>query len=82
VREVSGEELPLPEITGWIRAVKERFQAGERDGVEGNGHSHLRVGLPYLLETEKNRRAVMREYLSIVSAALDLGIIPGAILRM
>ena len=28
------------------------------------------------LKLKKNRRVVMREYLSIVSAALDLGIIP------
>jgi len=34
---MSGEELPLPEITGWIRAVKEDFKLVKEMGLKETG---------------------------------------------
>jgi isopropylmalate/homocitrate/citramalate synthase len=65
-----------PEITGWIRAAKEDFRLVREIGLKETGILTSVSDYHTFLKLKKNRRVVMREYLSIVSAALDLGIIP------
>jgi isopropylmalate/homocitrate/citramalate synthase len=65
-----------PEITGWIRAVKEDFRLVKEMGLRETGILTSVSDYHIFLKLKKNRRVVLREYLSIVSAALDLGIIP------
>lgn len=65
-----------PEITGWIRAVKEDFKLVKEMGLKETGILTSVSDYHIFLKLKKNRRVVLREFLSIVSAALDLGIIP------
>lgn len=65
-----------PEITGWIRAVKDDFKLVKEMGLKETGILTSVSDYHIFLKLKKNRRVVLREYLSIVSAALDLGIIP------
>ncbi|MGB9627082.1 MAG: triose-phosphate isomerase [Thermodesulfobacteriota bacterium] len=65
-----------PEITGWIRAQKEDFKLVKEMGLKETGILTSVSDYHIFLKLKKNRRVVLREYLSIVSAALDLGIIP------
>ncbi len=65
-----------PEITGWIRAVKEDFKLVKEMGLKETGILTSVSDYHIFLKLKKNRRVVLREYLSVVSAALDLGIIP------
>jgi isopropylmalate/homocitrate/citramalate synthase len=66
----------FPEITGWIRATKDDFKLVKEMGLKETGILASVSDYHIFLKLKKNRRAVLREYLSIVSAALDLGIIP------
>ena len=65
-----------PEITGWIRATKDDFKLVKEMGLKETGILSSVSDYHIFLKLKKNRRVVLREYLSIVSAALDLGIIP------
>ncbi|OGP88466.1 MAG: histone-lysine N-methyltransferase [Deltaproteobacteria bacterium RBG_16_48_10] len=65
-----------PEITGWIRAVKEDFKLVKEMGLKETGILTSVSDYHIFLKLRKNRRVVLREYLAIVSAALDLGITP------
>jgi isopropylmalate/homocitrate/citramalate synthase len=65
-----------PEITGWIRASKEDFKLVKEMGLKETGILTSVSDYHIFLKLKKNRRSVLREYLSIASAALDLGIIP------
>ncbi len=65
-----------PEITGWIRAQKEDFKLVKEMGLKETGILTSVSDYHIFLKLKKNRRVVLREYLSIVSSALDLGIIP------
>ncbi len=66
----------FPEITGWIRAVKEDFQIVKEAGLKETGiltscsdyHIFLKLGM--------TRREAADKYLDIVSKALESGIIP------
>jgi isopropylmalate/homocitrate/citramalate synthase len=66
----------FPEITGWIRATKEDFKLVKEMGLKETGILSSVSDYHIFLKLKKNRRVVLREYLSIVSAALDLGIVP------
>jgi citrate (Re)-synthase len=76
VRKCQERNYRYPEITGWIRAVKEDFKLVKEMGLKETGILTSVSDYHIFLKLKKNRRAVMREYLTIVSAALDLGIIP------
>jgi isopropylmalate/homocitrate/citramalate synthase len=76
VRRCQERNYPYPEITGWIRAVKEDFKLVKEMGLKETGILTSVSDYHIFLKLKKNRRAVMREYLSIASASLDLGIIP------
>lgn len=65
-----------PEITGWIRANKEDFKLVKEMGLKETGILTSVSDYHIFLKLRKNRRVVLREYLSIVSSALDLGIVP------
>jgi isopropylmalate/homocitrate/citramalate synthase len=65
-----------PEVTGWIRASKEDFKLVKEMGLRETGILTSVSDYHIFLKLRKNRRVVLREYLSIVSAALDLGITP------
>ena len=65
-----------PEITAWIRAVKEDFKLVKAMGIKETGiltsvsdyHIYLKLG--------KKRREAFRDYLSVVEAALAEGVVP------
>ena len=76
VRKCQEKNYRYPEITGWIRAVKEDFKLVKEMGLKETGILTSVSDYHIFLKLKKNRRVVMREYLSIVSAALDLGIVP------
>ena len=65
-----------PEITGWIRATKEDFKLVKEMGLKETGILSSVSDYHIFLKLKKNRRVVLREYLSIVAAAMDLGITP------
>ena len=76
VRKCQERNYRYPEITGWIRAAKEDFKLVKEMGLKETGILTSVSDYHIFLKLKKNRRVVMREYLAIVSAALDLGIIP------
>jgi isopropylmalate/homocitrate/citramalate synthase len=76
VRRCQEKGHQYPEITGWIRAVKEDFKLVKEMGLKETGILTSVSDYHIFLKLKKNRRVVLREYLSIVSAALDLGITP------
>jgi isopropylmalate/homocitrate/citramalate synthase len=76
LRRCQERNYRYPEITGWIRAVKEDFKMVKEMGLKETGILTSVSDYHIFLKLKKNRRVVMREYLSIVSAALDLGITP------
>ncbi len=76
VRRCQERNYRYPEITGWIRAVKEDFKLVKEMGLKETGILTSVSDYHIFLKLKKNRRAVLREYLSIVSAALELGITP------
>lgn len=65
-----------PEITGWIRAVKEDFQLVKSMGLKETGiltsvsdyHIFLKLGM--------TRKKAVEKYRAIVEAALEAGIVP------
>lgn len=76
LRRCQERSYRYPEITGWIRAVKEDFKMVKEMGLKETGILTSVSDYHIFLKLKKNRRVVLREYLSIVSAALDLGITP------
>ena len=76
VAQCLGRRYRYPEITGWIRAVKEDFKLVKGMGLKETGILTSVSDYHIFLKLKKTRRAVLREYLSIVSAALDLGVVP------
>jgi isopropylmalate/homocitrate/citramalate synthase len=76
VKRCQERSYRYPEITGWIRAVKEDFRLVKEMGLKETGILTSVSDYHIFLKLKKNRRVVLREYLSIVSAALDLGIVP------
>jgi len=65
-----------PEITAWIRAVKDDFKLVKNMGIKETGiltsvsdyHLYMKLG--------KKRREAFRDYMSVVEAALEEGVIP------
>ncbi len=76
VRRCQERNYRYPEITGWIRAVKEDFKLVKEMGLKETGILTSVSDYHIFLKLKKNRRVALREYLSIVSSALELGIIP------
>lgn len=65
-----------PEITGWIRAVAGDLLLVKEMGLPETGILTSVSDYHIFLKLKWNRRRALEEYLAIVKAALDLGIIP------
>ena len=66
----------FPEITGWIRAVKKDFQLVKDMGLKETGILTSISDFHIYLKLHKNRHQAIEDYLAIVRAALDKGVIP------
>lgn len=67
---------PYPEITGWIRANKKDLKLVKEFGLKETGILTSVSDYHIFLKLGKKRRQVFDEYLEIVEAALEAGIIP------
>lgn len=65
-----------PEITGWIRANKKDFQLVKDMGLKETGILTSISDFHIYLKLNKNRHQAIEDYLTIVRAALEMGIIP------
>ena len=65
-----------PEITGWIRARPEDLRLVKEMGLKETGILTSASDYHIYLKLGKDRAKAMEDYLSIVKAALDLGITP------
>lgn len=65
-----------PQITSWIRAKKEDFQLVKDMGIKETGILVSCSDYHIFKKLKMNRSQAMEQYLSIVSAALDAGIVP------
>lgn len=65
-----------PEVTGWIRARKEDFQLVREVGLKETGILTSCSDYHIFLKFKKTRQQVLREYLDVVRAALEIGIVP------
>jgi isopropylmalate/homocitrate/citramalate synthase len=65
-----------PEITGWIRAVASDLLLVKEMGLPETGILTSVSDYHIFLKLKWNRRKALEEYLAIVKAALDLGIVP------
>ncbi len=66
----------FPEVTSWIRANAEDFKLVKAIGLKETGILTSVSDYHIYLKLKKNRRKVMDDYLAIVKAALDEGIVP------
>ncbi len=65
-----------PEITGWIRAKAEDLKLVKEMGLRETGILTSCSDYHIFLKLKKTRRQALQDYLAIVKAALELGIIP------
>lgn len=68
--------LKFPEITAWIRAKKEDFKIVKEMKLKETGILTSCSDYHIFLKLKKSRRQAMEDYLDIVKAALDEGILP------
>lgn len=66
----------FPEITGWIRAVKEDFSLVKQFELKETGILTSASDYHIYLKLKLDRKKVLEKYLSVVDCALDAGIIP------
>ncbi len=66
----------FPEVTGWIRAKKDDLQLVKEMELEETGILTSASDYHIFLKLKKSRKEAMDGYLSIVRAALELGIRP------
>ena len=65
-----------PEITSWIRAVKDDFQLVKAMGLKETGILASCSDYHIFKKLKMTRRQAMEQFLSIIKAALEIGIIP------
>ena len=63
-----------PEITGWIRAVKEDFKLVKEMGLKETGILTSVSDYHIYLKLKKDRLKAMQDYLSVISYAIDSGV--------
>lgn len=68
--------LKYPEITGWIRAQKEDIKLVKEAGLRETGILTSVSDYHIFLKLSRNRRQAMDDYLGIVKAIMDQGIVP------
>jgi len=66
----------FPQVTGWIRAVKEDFKLVKEMGLKETGILTSVSDYHIFLKLKKKRSQAMKGYLEVVSAALEQGIVP------
>lgn len=66
----------FPQITAWIRAKKEDFQLVKEMGIKETGILVSCSDYHIFKKLKMNRTQAMEQYLEIVSAALEAGIVP------
>ena len=66
----------FPEITGWIRAVKQDFQLVKEMKLKETGILASCSDYHIFKKLKVTRKQALEQFLSIVKAALDVGIIP------
>lgn len=76
VRKCMERGYKFPQVTGWIRPVKEDFKLVKEMGLKETGILTSSSDYHIYLKLKKTRRQAMDMYLGIVKSALDLGIIP------
>lgn len=76
VRECMERDYKYPEITGWIRAVKEDFKLVKDMGLSETGILTSASDYHIFKKLKKTRRQAMEGYLAIVKSALEIGVIP------
>jgi isopropylmalate/homocitrate/citramalate synthase len=67
---------PYPEITGWVRANKKDLKLAKDMGLKETGILTSVSDYHIFLKLNKRRKEVFEEYLDVVGAALEAGIIP------
>ncbi len=68
--------LKYPQVTGWIRAVKNDFKLAKNMQLAETGILTSCSDYHIFLKLRKTRKQAMEQYLDVVRAALDEGIIP------
>jgi len=76
VRKCQELGFKFPEITGWIRAVKQDFALVKEMKLKETGILTSASDYHIYLKLGKDRKQAMESYLDIVKSALDIGIIP------
>jgi citrate (Re)-synthase len=76
VRKCMEKGYQFPEITGWIRAVKDDFKLVKNMGIKETGILTSCSDYHIFLKLKKRRREAMEDYLDVVRAALEEGIVP------
>lgn len=66
----------FPEITGWIRATKSDFQLAKGMGLKECGILVSCSDYHIFKKLKKDRATAMKDYLSVISDALEVGIRP------
>ena len=66
----------FPEITGWIRAVKNDFEIVKTMGIKETGILTSCSDYHVFLKLKRSRRQALDDYKEIVSTALENGIVP------
>ncbi|NPA48460.1 MAG: histone-lysine N-methyltransferase [Thermodesulfobacteria bacterium] len=66
----------FPEVTGWIRAKAEDLKLVKEMGLRETGILTSCSDYHIFLKLKKDRRQALNDYLAIVKAALELGIVP------
>ena len=74
LEEVLSLGLEYPRVTGWIRANKKDLQLVKDSGLRETGILTSCSDYHIFLKLKKTRRQVMKDYLSIVREALDIGL--------
>lgn len=76
VRKCQELGYKYPEITGWIRAVKADFQLVKDMGLKETGILTSASDYHIFLKLGKTREQAFDDYLGIVKAALEAGVLP------
>jgi citrate (Re)-synthase len=66
----------FPEITGWIRANKKDLKLVKEMGLRETGILTSASDYHIFFKFNKKRKQVLEDYLDVVRAALDMGIVP------
>lgn len=76
VRKCQELGFEFPEITGWIRAVKNDFKLVKEMGLKETGILTSASDYHIFLKLGMDRQKAMDSYLDIVKSALEIGVIP------